>query len=63
MARNFTRGCLACHSLGEGDSKAGGNFAANLQRVGEKSNLITSCAGFTIRAMRVAPYCPKENAI
>src|SRR5687768_9346824 len=30
-----TRGCLACHSIGEGDSAIGGHFAANLQRVGE----------------------------
>jgi cytochrome c551/c552 len=33
-----TRGCMACHSMGEGDQKAGGDFAANLTRVGEKTN-------------------------
>ncbi|PYS44773.1 MAG: hypothetical protein DMF71_02385, partial [Acidobacteria bacterium] len=33
-----SRGCLACHSIGEGDSKLGGTFAANLTKVGEKDN-------------------------
>ena len=33
-----TRGCLGCHSIGEGDSRIGGDFAANLSRVGEKMN-------------------------
>lgn len=33
-----TRGCLACHSIGEGSKKVGGTFAANLSRVGEKVN-------------------------
>ncbi|MYC67862.1 MAG: c-type cytochrome [Acidobacteriia bacterium] len=33
-----TRGCLGCHSIGEGDSQMGGDFAANLSRVGEKMN-------------------------
>ena len=33
-----TRGCLGCHSIGEGDSRIGGAFAANLSRVGEKMN-------------------------
>jgi len=33
-----TRGCLACHSIGEGDQLQGGTFAANLTRVGEKDN-------------------------
>ena len=33
-----TRGCLACHSIGEGDQMQGGTFAANLTRVGEKAN-------------------------
>ena len=31
-----TRGCMGCHSIGEGDSRMGGAFAANLSRVGEK---------------------------
>jgi cytochrome c551/c552 len=33
-----TRGCMACHSMGEGDAKQGGEFAANLTRVGEKTS-------------------------
>ena len=33
-----TRGCLGCHSIGEGEQKMGGSFAANLSRVGEKTN-------------------------
>ncbi len=33
-----TRGCLGCHSIGEGESRMGGDFAANLSRVGEKMN-------------------------
>src|SRR5205823_1460359 len=31
-----SRGCLACHSMGEGEEREGGSFAANLSRVGEK---------------------------
>src|SRR5258705_13903765 len=30
-----SRGCLACHSIGEEDQKIGGTFAANLTRVSE----------------------------
>ncbi len=33
-----TRGCLGCHSIGEGNQKQGAEFAANLTRVGEKDN-------------------------
>ena len=33
-----TRGCMGCHSMGEGEEKFGGTFAANLSRVGEKTN-------------------------
>jgi cytochrome c551/c552 len=33
-----SRGCLACHSIGEGSQLIGGDFAANLSRVGEKEN-------------------------
>src|SRR5712691_8104844 len=32
-----SRGCLACHSIGESDSQMGGTFAANLTKVGEKA--------------------------
>ena len=33
-----TTGCMACHSIGEGDQKVGGDFAANLTRLGQKAN-------------------------
>jgi cytochrome c2 len=33
-----SRGCLACHSIGEGSNIVGGDFAANLSRIGEKEN-------------------------
>ena len=33
-----TRGCLACHSVGEGEQAVGGEFAANLSRLGQKAN-------------------------
>ena len=33
-----TRGCLGCHSIGTGEDQIGGDFAANLSRVGEKTS-------------------------
>lgn len=56
-----TRGCLACHSIGEGDNKIGGDFAANLQRVGEKANFDYIVRWIYNPRERVAPYCPKEK--
>ena len=56
-----SRGCLACHSIGEGDSKIGGDFAANLQRVGEKANFDYIVRWIHNPRERVAPYCPKEK--
>jgi cytochrome c2 len=56
-----SRGCLACHSIGEGESKIGGDFAANLQRVGEKSNFDYIVRWIHNPRERVAPYCPKEK--
>jgi len=56
-----TRGCLACHSIGEGDNKLGGDFAANLQRVGEKANFDYIVRWIHNPRERVAPYCPKEK--
>jgi mono/diheme cytochrome c family protein len=32
------RGCLGCHSIGEGAQRQGGSFAASLSRLGEKTN-------------------------
>ena len=56
-----SRGCLACHSIGEGDNKIGGDFAANLQRVGEKANFDYIVRWIHNPRERVAPYCPKEK--
>ena len=55
------RGCLACHSIGDGDNKIGGHFAANLQRVGEKANFDYIVRWIHNPRERVAPYCPKEK--
>ena len=56
-----SRGCQACHSTGEGDSQVGGHFAANLQRVGEKSNFNYIVRWIHNPRERWAPYCPKEK--
>ena len=56
-----SRGCLACHSIGEGDNKIGGTFAANLSRVGEKSNFDYIVRWIHNPRDRYAPYCPKEK--
>ena len=56
-----TRGCLACHSIGEGDKKVGGDFAANLTRVGEKENFDYTVRWIHNPRERWAPYCPKEH--
>src|SRR3989442_2217669 len=56
-----SRGCLACHSIGEEDSKMGGTFAANLSRVGEKDNYDYIVRWIYNPRERWAPYCPKEH--
>jgi cytochrome c2 len=56
-----SRGCLGCHSVGEGDSKLGGVFAANLSKVGEKSNYDYIVRWIYNPRERWAPYCPKEK--
>lgn len=56
-----SRGCLACHSIGEGDQKIGGEFAANLTRVGEKANFDYIVRWIHNPRQRVAPYCPKHK--
>src|SRR5436190_10543632 len=56
-----TRGCLACHSVGEESEKMGGTFAANLTRVGEKSNYDYIVRWIYNPRERWAPYCPKEH--
>ena len=56
-----TRGCLACHSIGEADGAVGGHFAANLQKIGEKANYEYIVRWIHNPRERWAPYCPKEK--
>ena len=56
-----TRGCLACHSIGEGDQIQGGTFAANLTRVGEKANYDYLVRWVHNARERTRPYCPYEK--
>jgi cytochrome c551/c552 len=56
-----TRGCLACHSIGEGDQLQGGTFAANLTRVGEKANYDYLVRWVHNPRERTRPYCPYEK--
>ena len=56
-----TRGCMACHSMGEGDEKQGGTFAANLSRVGEKDNYDYLVRWVHNPRQRTLPYCPFEK--
>ena len=56
-----TRGCLACHSIGEGDQMQGGTFAANLSRVGEKANYDYLVRWIHNARQRTRPYCPLEK--
>ncbi len=56
-----TRGCLACHSIGEGDQLQGGTFAANLTRVGEKDSYDYLVRWVHNARERTRPYCPHEK--
>ena len=56
-----TRGCLGCHSIGEGDNRTGGTFAANLTRVGEKVNYDYLVRWVHDPRERTRPYCPFEK--
>jgi cytochrome c551/c552 len=56
-----TKGCMACHSIGEGDQQTGGTFAANLTRVGDKANFEYIAHWIYNPRERYAPYCPKEK--
>jgi len=56
-----TRGCLACHSIGEGEQMMGGTFAANLSRVGEKANYDYLVRWIHNARERTRPYCPYEK--
>src|SRR5579871_5722824 len=52
-----TRGCMACHSMGEGNERQGGDFAANLSRVGEKDNYDYLVRWIHNPRDRSLPYC------
>ena len=56
-----TRGCMACHSIGEGDKALGGSFAANLSRVGEKTNYEYLVRWIHNPRERTLPYCPDHK--
>jgi cytochrome c551/c552 len=56
-----TRGCLACHSIGEGNQTIGGTFSANLTRVGEKANYDYLVRWVHNARERTRPYCPYEK--
>lgn len=55
-----TRGCLACHSMGEAGNRMGGDFAANLSRVGEKNGYDYVVRWVHNPRQRTRPYCPRE---
>jgi len=56
-----TRGCMACHAIGEGTSSVGGDFAANLSRVGEKATYEYLVRWVHNPRERTRPYCPFEK--
>jgi cytochrome c551/c552 len=56
-----SRGCMACHSMGEGDKAVWGHFAANLSRVGEKDNYDYLVRWIHNPRERTRPYCPLEK--
>jgi hypothetical protein len=56
-----SRGCLACHSIGEGSQLMGGDFAANLSRVGEKENYDYLVRWIHDPRQRTRPYDPFEK--
>jgi cytochrome c551/c552 len=51
-------GCLACHSIGEGSEKIGGDIADNLSREGEKANYDYLVRWIHNPRVRTAPYDP-----
>jgi cytochrome c551/c552 len=56
-----SRGCMACHSMGEGGQMQGGVFAANLSREGEKANYDYLVRWIHNARERTRPYCPYEK--
>ncbi len=55
------RGCMGCHSVGEGSNAVGGTFAANLTRVGEKASYDYLVRWIHNPRERSSPYCPYEK--
>ncbi len=53
-----SRGCLACHAIGEGSNMIGGDFAANLSRIGEKENYDYLVRWIHNPRERTRPYDP-----
>src|ERR1700722_7538860 len=56
-----TRGCLACHSIGEGDQVMGGKVGGERTRVGEKANYDYLVRWVHNARERTRPYCPYEK--
>lgn len=61
-----TIGCMACHSIdggaiGLGEGRTGGEFAANLSRVGEKANYDYIVRWVYNPRKRLAPYSPSAK--
>jgi cytochrome c1 len=56
-----SRGCMGCHSIGEGSNAVGGWFGANLSRVGEKANYDYLVRWIHNPRERTRPYCPYEK--
>lgn len=54
-----TRGCLGCHSIGQ--PAMGGEFAANLSRLGEKAGFDYIVRWIHNPRERSRPYCPHEK--
>ena len=56
-----SRGCMACHAIGEGTNAVGGTFAANLTRIGEKGNYDYLVRWVHNPRERTRPYCTLEK--
>ncbi|HZU21360.1 MAG TPA: cytochrome c, partial [Terriglobales bacterium] len=56
----MARGCMACHSVGEGSQMVGGPYA-NLTRVGEKVSYDYLVRWIKNPRQRLRPYCPYEK--
>ena len=56
-----TRGCLSCHSIGEGAERMGGEFAVNLTRIGQKATYDYVVRWVHDPRPRTRPWCPREQ--